>query len=180
MTDVLKEKILKIKLLITDMDGVHTDGSFYMGTMGEMKRFHTADGASITLAHYANFPIAIISGRASEATQARMRELNIPSDLVFEGYMNKSIPYEILLKKFNLKDEEVAYVGDDFIDEPLLKRVGVSFSVANAREEIRQICDYVTLSEGGNGAVREIIELILKTQGRFEAALNKMRIRYNG
>lgn len=178
MTNDLKKRIQKIKLLITDLDGVHTDGSFYVGPNGEMKRFHAADGAAIVLARHAGFPIAIISGRASEATQQRIKELHFPSDLVFEGYMNKTIPYEILLKKFKLSDDEVAYVGDDFIDEPVLIRVGVAFSVINAREEIRNICDYVTTAEGGNGAVREIIELILKTQERFQAALDQMRTLY--
>ncbi|MGC9513547.1 MAG: KdsC family phosphatase [Fidelibacterota bacterium] len=178
MTDDLKKRIQKIKLLITDMDGVHTDGSFYVGTMGEMKRFHATDGAAIVLARHAEFPIAIISGRASEATRQRIKELHISSDLVYEGYMNKTIPYEKLLEKFKVSDEDVAYVGDDFIDEPVLRRAGVSFSVANAREEIRQIVDYVTTAEGGDGAVREIIELILKIQGRFETALHKMRTLY--
>ncbi len=178
MTGELRQRLNKIKLLITDLDGVHTDGSFYVGEFGEMKRFHASDGAAVVLARHAKFPIAIISGRASQATQRRILELNIPKDLVFEGYMNKTIPFEKLLKKFNLTDQEVAYVGDDYIDEPLLRRAGVSFSVANAREEIRAICDYVTSAEGGNGAVREIIELILKTQGRFQEALDKMRNLY--
>jgi 3-deoxy-D-manno-octulosonate 8-phosphate phosphatase (KDO 8-P phosphatase) len=178
MTNDLKQRLQKIKLLITDLDGVHTDGSFYVGKIGELKRFHASDGAAMVLARHAEFPIAIISGRASEATQRRILELKIPRELVFEGYMNKLIPFELLLKKFGLTEKEVAYVGDDYIDEPLLNRAGVAFSVANAREEIRSICDYVTIAEGGNGAVREIVELILKTQGRFQEALDKMRQLY--
>jgi len=178
MTQDLKKRIKKIKLLITDLDGVHTDGSFYVSGFGEFKRFHAADGAAVVLARHAELPIAIISGRASQATQKRIKDLQIPEELVFEGYMNKTVPYEKLLKKFNVSDDEVAYVGDDFIDEPILKRVGVAFSVPNARKEIRDICHYVTRAEGGNGAVREIIELILTVQGRFQSSLDKMRTLY--
>ncbi|HDT12612.1 MAG TPA: 3-deoxy-D-manno-octulosonate 8-phosphate phosphatase [Candidatus Marinimicrobia bacterium] len=178
MEQQLIERLKKIKLLITDLDGVHTDGSFYVSGFGEFKRFHASDGAAVVLARHAELPIAIISGRASLATQQRIKDLQIPEDLVFEGYMNKTIPYELLLKKFNVTDDEVAYVGDDFIDEPILKRVGAAFSVPNARKEIRDICHYVTHAEGGKGAVREIIELILTIQGRFQPSLDKMRTLY--
>ncbi|MEA1987245.1 MAG: HAD hydrolase family protein [Candidatus Marinimicrobia bacterium] len=171
----LIEKIKKIKVLITDMDGIHTDGAYYVGDTGEFKKFHASDGAAIVTARFADLPIVIISGRASGSTTRRCEELSIPKSRVFQGYLNKLEPYKKILKEFNVKDEDVAYVGDDWIDEPLLLKAGVSFSVPNAREEIRKIVDYITTAEGGNGAVKEIIELILKTQNRFESALEKLK-----
>ncbi len=178
ISEKLIYKIKKVKILITDMDGIHTDGSYYVGDTGEFKRFHASDGAAIVTARYADLPIAIISGRASESTTRRCRELSIPDSLVYQGCLNKMEPYEEILKKFDVLDENVAYVGDDLIDEPLLLKAGVSFSVPNARSEIKEIVDYVTNAKGGDGAVREIIELILKTQNRFELALDNLRNRY--
>lgn len=179
ISEELKNKIKKIKILITDIDGIHTDGSYYVGDMGEFKRYHASDGAAIVTARYADLPIAIISGRKSGSTTRRCKELSIPQSLVYQGYMNKMEPYKEILKKFNVSDENVAYVGDDLIDEPVMLKAGVSFSVPNARFEIRNIADFVTVTKGGDGAVKEIIELILKVQNRFDSALNNLRNHYS-
>ena len=179
ISEELKRRINKIKILITDMDGIHTDGFYYVGDTGEFKRFHASDGAAIVIARYADLPVAIISGRMSGSTTRRCKELGIPKSLVYQGYLNKIGPYKKILKKFNCLDENVAYVGDDLIDEPLLLKAGVSFSVPNARTEIINMVDYVTIAKGGYGAVKEIIELILKTQNRFEGALDKLRNLYS-
>ncbi|MEA3499733.1 MAG: HAD hydrolase family protein [Candidatus Marinimicrobia bacterium] len=178
ISEELKDKIKKIKILITDVDGILTDGSYYVGDMGEFKRYHASDGAAIVTARYADLPIAIISGRKSGSTTRRCKELSIPESLVYQGYMNKMEPYKEIIKKFNVSDENVAYVGDDLIDEPLLLKAGVSFSVPNARFEIKEIADMVTVVKGGDGAIKEIIELILKVQNKFEPALNKLRNHY--
>ncbi len=174
----LRDKIKKIKILITDVDGILTDGSYYVGDMGEFKRYHASDGAAIVTARYADLPIAVISGRKSGSTTRRCKELSIPESLVYQGYMNKMEPYKEITKQFKVSDENVAYVGDDLIDEPLMFKAGVSFSVPNARSEIKNIADMVTVVNGGDGAIKEIIELILKTQNRFESALNKLRNHY--
>jgi 3-deoxy-D-manno-octulosonate 8-phosphate phosphatase (KDO 8-P phosphatase) len=155
ISEELKNKIKKIKILITDVDGIHTDGSYYVGDMGEFKRYHASDGAAIVTARYADLPIAIISGRKSGSTTRRCKELSIPESLVYQGY-----------------------VGDDLIDEPVMLKAGVSFSVPNARPEIKNIADFVTVTKGGDGAVKEIIELILKVQNRFDSALNNLRNHY--
>lgn len=171
MNAELSQKIKNLKLLIADVDGVFTDGSLYIGEAGqEMKRFHVLDGAGVALMKAVNFPMAVISGRNSGVTAARMRELGL-GDQLYQGNLAKIEPYNEIKRKSGFTDEEIAYIGDDLVDIPLLRRVGVPFSVANALPEVRASAVYVTVRAGGNGAVREIIELILKTQSKFEAAL---------
>lgn len=175
MRPELVENIKKIKLLITDVDGVHTDGSYFCGPGGEYKQFNAIDGLGFALARFANFPIAFISGRFSEATRLRAKELKIPDDMVFEGYLNKLQPYTELRDRLKLTDKQIAYVGDDLVDEPVLRKVGVAIAVANAHPDILAAADWVTRKAGGDGAVREIIEQILRIQGYYESAVEEMR-----
>lgn len=167
----LENKLKKIKLLIADVDGVFTDGALYIGENGqEFKKFHVLDGLGIALLKAVGFPLAIISGRNSEVTTYRMKELGLEENL-YQGNLAKIEPYILIKKKFRLQDEEIAYIGDDLADIPLLKQVGVPVSVANALEEVKEKSLYVTCKAGGEGALREFIELVLKAQGKFKEAL---------
>lgn len=174
MTPGLENKLKKIKLIVTDVDGVLTDGSFYIGHDAEIKRFHSNDGLAFVLLRLLDFPVAVISGRFSKATLARTKALNIPDDLVFQDTHVKTGPFETLKDRFGLTDDEIAYMGDDYIDTPLLKRCGAAFAPANAIPEVKDLVDYVTSTPGGSGAFREMVDLILKAQGRMDEALQKL------
>lgn len=162
----LKNKAKKIKLLILDVDGVMTDGSIILDSQdNEIKAFHVRDGHGIKMAQGVGIEIAIISGRESRVVERRALELAIKE--VYQKALNKIDVYEKMLKKFGLKDDEVAYIGDDINDMPLLKRVGLSIAVADADKRVKEIVDYVTEIDGGRGAVREVIDVILKAQGKL-------------
>jgi 3-deoxy-D-manno-octulosonate 8-phosphate phosphatase (KDO 8-P phosphatase) len=149
-----------VQLLILDVDGVLTGGEIILGSEGmELKAFNTMDGMAMTMAHEAGLKVAIITGRVSEAVTARASELGIKD--LFQGSMDKMEAYENLLKRHQLTDLQVAYVGDDLLDLPLLKRAGFKVAVANASGELKAMADYVTLASGGNGAVREVVEFLL-------------------
>ncbi|MCK4813427.1 MAG: HAD hydrolase family protein [Candidatus Marinimicrobia bacterium] len=178
ISPALKKRLKDIRLIITDVDGVLTDGSFYIGKDTEIKRFHSKDGLAIVLLQLLEIPIAIISGRYSEATLARTRALRIPDDLVFQNNHIKISSYKILKTRLQIKDHEIAYIGDDFIDEPVLRQCGVSFAPANAISEIKAIVDYVTDAPGGSGALREMVDMILHAQNRMNEALKKLQGMY--
>lgn len=168
----INSRLKKIKILITDVDGVMTDGIYVIGSDGtEYKSFSAQDGAGIAILKAADFPLAVISGRNSGATAFRMRELGIEENL-YQGNLAKLEPYGEIKKRFNVSDEEVAYVGDDLVDMPILKRVGLPITVADAPMEVKEKALYVTQKRGGQGALREIIELILKAQGKFKKAVD--------
>lgn len=162
----MKLKLLNIKLLLMDVDGVLTSGDIiYSSTGEELKKFNIQDGMGITLAKKAGLKTGIITSRISEMVRRRADELKI--DIISQGNFDKLIPYKEIRDKEGLKDDEIAYIGDDLPDLCILKRVGFSVAVANACDDVKAICDYVTIAEGGNGAVREIIEMILKRQEKF-------------
>ncbi len=170
----LQKRLLKIKLLISDVDGVFTDGSLFIGNNGaEYKQFNILDGAGIALLRAAEMPMAIISGRRSDVTSRRMQELGL-DDHLYQGNIAKIEPYREIKAKFNLDDSEILYIGDDLADIPLIKKAGVGVAVANSLVEVKEQADYITQNPGGHGAVREIIELVLKTQNKFSAALIKI------
>jgi len=172
--DELTTRLQKIKLLIADVDGVFTDGSLYIGDNGdEFKQFHVLDGAGIALLKAVNFPLAIISGRNSGVTTHRMRELGLEKHL-YQGNLAKIEPYREIRESFHLDDSEIVYIGDDIVDIPLIRRVGVGIAVANALPEVQKTATYVTRTKGGQGAVREVIELILKAQNKFDIAVEKI------
>ncbi len=163
----LPEKLRNIRLLILDVDGVLTDGRVLMSGAGEeLKSFHIRDGYGLKLLQASGVRIALLSGRYSKATSVRAAELGIEE--VHQGFDEKLPCYERLVEEKGLKDEQVAYVGDDWMDIPLLRRAGFSVSVADGVKEAREAADYVTLERGGNGAVREVAELILKAQDNWD------------
>ncbi len=168
----LNEKLKRIKLLLLDVDGVLTDGSIIVGNSDqELKVFNIQDGFGIKLAQNCGIQIGIITGRTSEAVEKRANELKI--EILFQGYQDKLEAYEKIKNNFKLKDDQVAYIGDDLPDLKLMQKVGVSFAVINACDEVKHIADYVTQRPGGKGAVREMIELILKNQGKWESSIQK-------
>lgn len=166
------EKAKSVKIVIFDVDGVMTDGRIYVDDKGvETKAFHVLDGFGLKLLQKNNIDIAIISGRDAPGVALRMEYLGIKH--VFQGHIDKIEVYQNLINKLNLQDHEVAYVGDDLPDLVLLKRVGLPIAVPNAVREILDCTPYVTQAKGGKGAVREVCELILKAQGKWEAILNQ-------
>ncbi len=170
----LKARLAKVKMIISDVDGVLTDGAIYKGAEGmELKRFSVEDGAGVAVARAAGLGIALISGRYSAATEARARELRIED--VYNGTLNKLPPYREILKKYKLQDDEVAYIGDGIIDLAVMEKVGLPISVRNAYPLVQEAAVYVTEKCGGSGAFREAVDWILKGQGRLEEVLAALR-----
>ena len=170
-SDNISERARKVRLLILDCDGVLTDGRIIMLPDGdETKAFDVKDGHAMVMAQRAGLRIAIISGRKSSVVQARAKELKVAH--LHEMAWVKTEPYEAILKEDDLTDEQVCYVGDDVVDIPLLRRAGLAVAVADAVAEARQYSHFVTKRAGGRGAVREVIELILKAQDKWDEALS--------
>lgn len=169
--EILK-KAEKIKLLLLDVDGVLTDGKIIVTEKGEeVKHFHVLDGMGIKLLQKIGVEVGIISSRVSQTVTYRAEELSIK--LLFQGKVEKLIFYEKILKERGLKDEEIAYVGDDWVDIPILKRVGLAIGVPNAWDPVNKYVHYVTKHYGGKGAVREVCELILRAKGKWEELFQK-------
>ncbi len=172
MDERLKKNIAPVKLLILDVDGVMTDGRIVIDSGGvESKSFYVRDGHGIKLLIRAGIDVAIISGRHSGSVEHCARELGIKS--VFQGAKDKMSVYEKLIADMGLKDEEVAFIGDDVVDLPVLRRVGFSASVADASKLVTSAVDCVTVSRGGRGAVREIAELILHGTDRWDNVMSR-------
>jgi 3-deoxy-D-manno-octulosonate 8-phosphate phosphatase (KDO 8-P phosphatase) len=168
--DDISERARRVRLLILDCDGVLTDGRIIMLPGGdETKAFDVKDGHAMVMAQRAGLQIAIISGRKSSVVQARAKELGIAH--LHEMAWVKTEPYDKVLAEEGLTDEEVCYVGDDVVDIPLLRRAGLAVAVADAVEEAKQYSHFVTDRAGGRGAVREVIEIILKAQDKWDEAL---------
>jgi 3-deoxy-D-manno-octulosonate 8-phosphate phosphatase (KDO 8-P phosphatase) len=171
MTTLL-ERARRTRLLIMDVDGVLTDGRIIQDAQGhELKVFDVKDGHGIVMAHRAKLRTALISGRESETTVRRAEELGI--EIVFQKIWNKLEAYEKILEETHLTPAEVAYVGDDVIDIPLLRRVGLAVAVADAVDEVKAVAHLVTQRGGGQGAIREVIEFILKAQGHWASLLER-------
>jgi 3-deoxy-D-manno-octulosonate 8-phosphate phosphatase (KDO 8-P phosphatase) len=176
------ERAKKVKLVITDVDGVLTDGSIYKGgneityksfNNFELKKFSVLDGAGVALARLLDFHIAFISGRKSSATEIRANELNITD--VYNGTLNKMTPYKDLKSKYSLNDEDIAFIGDDIIDLNLMENVGAPIAVANAYHLVKDTAIYTTSLPGGQGAFREAIDWLAMCQGRYEEGIQLMK-----
>ena len=175
LTDEQRGRAARIRLLLMDVDGVWTDGSlFYLphgDEMIEAKSFNTQDGMGLRFAHAAGLKTGVISGRESPGVTHRAEMLGVT--YIYQHYLEKIPPYEEICDKAGVSDEEVAYMGDDLPDVPLIRRVGLGVAVANARKEVLASADYATAASGGNGAIREVIEIIMRAQGSWEAVLEK-------
>ena len=168
-------KAKRVELLLLDVDGVLTDGTvFYTPAAGEIKGFNTQDGFGLRILQEAGISVGLITARSSEAVSKRAKDLKIRH--VFAGCSDKAAAYAEILVSTALRPEQTAYMGDDWLDLPVLTKVGCAFAPANAVPELRQRADYVTERSGGSGAVREVCELILEAKG-FLAAIFAQHLR---
>ena len=162
----IEEKLQKVKLLILDVDGVMTDGRIIMDYKGrEMKNFDVRDGHGLKIIQRYGIKVAILTGRQSKVVEHRARDLEIND--VYQGALNKKDVFGKILERHKLSAGAVAFMGDDIVDIPVLKRVGFSAAVADALDIVKKSVDYITVNRGGHGAVREICEMILQAQGKW-------------
>ncbi len=167
-----KFAIKRISAIILDVDGVLTDGRFgYDGSENEIKFFHARDGHGIKLAIRAGFKVGIISGRSSSANRQRAGELGL--SFIYEGEKDKKEAFERMLHEQSLNPMECLYMGDDIVDIPPMKLAGIAATVADAPEYMDEFCDIRTTCKGGHGAVREIIEILLKEQNKWNQVTEK-------
>ncbi|MEW6418210.1 MAG: 3-deoxy-manno-octulosonate-8-phosphatase KdsC [Nitrospirota bacterium] len=163
----LLEIAKNIKFLILDVDGVLTDGSIILDNEGnEFKSFHVRDGHGIKMLMRAGIKIAMITGRHSKVVERRAQELGITD--VFQKCHDKRVAYRQLAEKYSLGDSEIAYIGDDIVDIPILKRSGLSVTVADADNDVKAVAMMITERSGGRGAVREVCDLVLKAKGLWQ------------
>jgi len=161
----LRSRIRKLKLLLMDVDGVFTDGSLFYTEGGErVKVFNVHDGLGIKMLQRSGIMTGVISGRESEALRNRLYELGIEE--VFMGKTQKESVLQGIADRHGLSFEEIGFIGDDLVDIPVLKRVGFPVAVKNAPPVVKEHAVYITLREGGSGAVREVCDLILRLTGR--------------
>lgn len=169
MNDIL-EKASKVKLVIFDVDGVLTDGSLFLGDDGqEYKAFHSKDGHGMVMLQQSGIAIAIITGRTSNVVETRMKSLGIKH--VFQGQKHKLPAYEEIKQQLQLSDDEIAYVGDDVVDLPVMIRVGMAIAVQDAHSLTKEHSHWITPSNGGRGAAREVCEMLMKSQNKLDQAL---------
>lgn len=159
----------RIRLVLLDVDGVLTDGVVSIGGGSEAKNFSIRDGLGIALARREGLEVGLLSGRPSDATARRAAELRLR--IVYQGNPDKRTVYEDLIAAHGFQHDEVAYMADDVLDLPVLKRVGLSAAPADAVPEVLSAVHWVSARSGGHGAVRELIELILRARGRWEDIL---------
>ncbi|MCE9569743.1 MAG: phenylphosphate carboxylase subunit delta [Rhodocyclales bacterium] len=167
------EQAKDIKLVILDVDGVMTDGRIVIDDNGvESRNFDIKDGMGVVVMMMSGVEVAIITSKKSGAVRHRAEELKIKR--FHEGIKKKTEPYEEMLKEMNITDAQVAYVGDDLVDLSMMKRVGLPIAVGDAVEDVKQHAAYVTKARGGYGAVREVAEMILKAQDKWDKILSKI------
>jgi 3-deoxy-D-manno-octulosonate 8-phosphate phosphatase (KDO 8-P phosphatase) len=170
MQDILA-KAQGIRLVIFDVDGVLTDGSLFLGDDGqEYKAFHSRDGHGMKMLQQSGVTIGIITGRSSEVVRIRMQSLGV--EHVFQGKQEKLPAYEELRQQLGLQDAQVAYVGDDVVDLPIMRRVGLAIAVNDAHPLVLQHAHWQTPHAGGRGAGRDVCELIMEAQGSLRPALD--------
>jgi 3-deoxy-D-manno-octulosonate 8-phosphate phosphatase (KDO 8-P phosphatase) len=163
MQDIF-ERAKQIRLVIFDVDGVLTDGSLYLGDNGqEYKAFHSRDGHGMKMLQKTGVALAVITGRSSEVVRIRMESLGVAH--LYQGRSDKLPAYEDLKETVGLRDEQIAYVGDDVVDLPDMRRVGLSIAVADAHSLVHRHSHWQTQSRGGKGAARDVCELVMEAQG---------------
>ena len=168
------KKLEKINLIVSDVDGVLTDGKIYISSTGdEMKNFCVEDGTGVALAKYGGINIALLSGRYSKATEIRAKELNI--EQCVQGFLNKKDKFLEICKTFKENPENVAYIGDGIIDIPVFEIAGCSISVPNGHDTVKKKSLLITEKNGGAGVLYEVVELILKSKNQYEEVINNMK-----
>jgi 3-deoxy-D-manno-octulosonate 8-phosphate phosphatase (KDO 8-P phosphatase) len=168
----LHHRLERVKLFLCDVDGVLTDASVFIGGPEEIKRFNIQDGLGLRLLQGAGVKVGWISNRASSATELRAQELKV--DFLNQDPVLKLGAAEAILAQSGFGWDETCYVGDDIVDLCLLKRAGLAVTVPHAIDEVKQLAHYVTRAAGGHGAVREIIEMILKAQGKWAGLIEQL------
>lgn len=168
----IQDRIKKIRLLILDIDAVLTDGRIvYDGRGNELKFFDVQDGFGLVLLKRVGIDTIIITAKRSKAVSRRARDFKTKA--IYQNCFDKLKVFKEILKKFKYQPEEICFMGDDLIDIPVLKRVGFAVSVPNAVSETKEIVHYITKRHGGRGAVREICDLIIKTQGKWDETISR-------
>lgn len=176
MSSIAPAAARRVRLVGLDVDGVLTDNGVFIGPIGgtrvELKRFDIQDGLGLVLLRTAGLPVVWISGRSSEATALRAAELRVEDVLQVPG-PRKLVAFQELLTCRDIDWEEVAFVGDDLADLPIMRRVGLAIAVANASADVKAAAAYVTRAAGGHGAVREVVELLLRARGEWAEILQR-------
>jgi 3-deoxy-D-manno-octulosonate 8-phosphate phosphatase (KDO 8-P phosphatase) len=174
----LKKRATQIEVLLMDVDGTMTDGSVTLlsqtdGTALEIKTFDAHDGQGLTLAHTAGLRTGCITGRESAALMRRAQEMKM--EFIYMKQPLKIPAYEEILRRAGVSDSAIAYIGDDLPDIPLMRRAGLAIAVGNAVPEVKQAAHYTTRALAGRGAIREAVELVLRSRGTWEAMIDKAR-----
>ncbi len=165
------DRARRVELILFDVDGVLTDGQILIipdaqGTVHEFKMFNTQDGVGLSFARRIGLRLGVLTGRTSEAVAARAKELGM--EIVEQGSWNKLETYQKIRAQVNLEDAQIAYMGDDLQDLPVMRRAGLAIGPGNAQEDIRQYCHLITRRTGGHGAVREALEFIIRAHGKWD------------
>ncbi len=175
ISEPLLERARRVRLLLLDVDGVLTDGTVQIASGGgETKAFFIRDGLSLVWARREGLGVGLLSGRPSEATTRRAEELGI--EIVVQGGTDKRGGYREILSTYGYDDESVAYMGDDLVDLPILTRVGLAAAPADAVSDVRERVHWVSRAPGGRGAVRELVELVLRAKGRWQPLVDSFLI----
>ena len=176
---IIEEKIKSIQFVLSDVDGVLTDGSLYVGSNGtEFKNFHVEDHSAIALLKIADIDVGLLSARFSEATSIRAKEMNI--SICVQGTLNKAKELEKICSKINVNKKNIAYIGDGLVDIPAMEKVGLAIAPNNADEAVKAKADLITAKSGGQGVLKEVANFILHKQDRYEFAFNRMREKIYG
>jgi 3-deoxy-D-manno-octulosonate 8-phosphate phosphatase (KDO 8-P phosphatase) len=176
MTPEIQHRAARVRLLLMDVDGVLTGGLIYNvpgpdGKIVETKGFNAQDGISLQWLCWHGIQTGVVSGRVSAATEERARQVGMT--YIYQGHIEKIPVFEEIVAKSGLAPEDIAYMGDDLTDVPLMRRVGLALAPANARPEVKRAAHYVTTASGGAGAVREVAEMLLEAHGRWADILKK-------
>ncbi|MFA5362286.1 MAG: HAD-IIIA family hydrolase [Candidatus Omnitrophota bacterium] len=170
MDAAVLEKAKRVKMLLLDVDGVLTDGRIIYDSRGrDSKFFDVHDGLGVYLMKKAGIPVILITAKNSRAIRPRARDMQV--EAVFADISPKSVVLEALVKKYGIAKEEICFIGDDLVDLCMLRRAGFPVAVSNACAEIKEAAVYITSKKGGRGAVREVIEIILKAQDKWQEAV---------
>ena len=178
MNEEIVARARKIKVILNDVDGIWTNGKlhFYVnpeGKVEEIKSFNALDGIAVMSARLCGLKCGVITGRRHETTVSRARNLGM--DFFYQGFLTKTLALDDILRRVSVSAEEVAFIGDDLTDLPLLEKVGLAITVPNAVQIVKDTAHYVTARKGGDGAYREAIDLILTAQGKMPGLLEQVR-----
>ena len=179
MNEKSLKKLSQIKIVVSDVDGILTDGTISVSKNQEFKTFHVEDALATSLLKLADIPVSFISARISKATTARLDELKV--EHYFQGYINKIAALDKIMDIYNFDYKDVLYIGDGFVDIPVMEKAGFSVSVPNAHLEVKEFADFVTKKSGGEGVLVEVVKYLLKSKGIYENIFERMRKEiYNG